>query len=179
MNTRTRLAASVRVRYGVRFDGEVELETLYGSDGLPAASVIADAMDGSGDFVRTFIQSLMTPIFAKPLYIGISKDLYSRVYKTHYLDLVDLWDPGSSLSRYLSAHQNMPVQVAMESLGLSHSFAVEARVRGLHPRDLVVFVCPLETPGPLADSANDDDSPTLRSLEQVLQLLADPICGRR
>jgi VanZ family protein len=182
MNTRTRLEAEVKVRYGLRFRGESDLDTLYGTDRVPAASVITDAVDKAGDFVKAFIQGLMTPHFAKPLYIGIAKVLHNRVYKDHYLDLCNLWDSSSSVSRYLSSHRDASIHDVLTDLRLNHSFAIEARVRNLAPRDLVVFVCPTKELLKIEDATAADggeDSPVLRTLEQVLQLLADPICGRR
>lgn len=179
MNTKTRLEALVKVRYGLRLTGETDLDTMYGTADVPASEVISEAIDEAGGFIRFFIQTMMTPVFAKPLYIGIAKVLFNRVYKDHYVDLTDLWDPTSAVSRYLSAHQGASVHEVLSDLSLTHSFAVEARVRGLHPRDLVVYVCPTEGFLTLDGTGANDDSPLLRTLEQVLQLLADPICGRR
>jgi hypothetical protein len=182
MNSRTRLQAEVRIRYGLRLHGETGLDMLYGADGVPAADVIAAAMDQAGDFIKTFIQGMMTPVFAKPLYIGIAKVLFDRVYKDHYLDLGSHWESDSPVSRYLAAHAGASVNDVLNELGLMHTFAIDARVRNLAPRDLVVYVYPTknliqvhDTPG----GKGGDESPLLRTLEQVLQLLADPICGRR
>lgn len=182
MNTRTRLEAEVKVRYGLRFRGEYDLDTLYGTDRTPAANVISNAVNEAGEFIKAFIKGMMAPCFAKPLYIGIAKVLHERVYKDHYIDLCNLWDESSSVSKYLSSHHNPSVHDVLVDLRLNHSFAIEARVRNLAPRDLVVFVCPTDGLLKIDDSSTvngGEDSPLLRTLEQVLQLLADPICGRR
>src|SRR4051812_40361998 len=44
MNTRTRLQADVRIRYGLRLHGEAALDMLYGSGEVPAAEVISEAV---------------------------------------------------------------------------------------------------------------------------------------
>lgn len=178
MNTKTRLEAKVKVRYGLRLIGETDLDIRYGVAEEPAAALVSNALSNAGDFVRAFIQNTMTPVFSKPLYIGIAKVLFNRVYKDHYQDLSELWEPTSTVSRYLSSRRGASVHETLADLGMTHSFAAEARIRGLHPRDLVVFVCPTGASINL-DGESEDDSPLLRSIEQVLQLLADPICGRR
>jgi hypothetical protein len=182
MNARTRLESEVKVRYGLRYRGESDLQALYGSDRIPASDLVAASVAAAGDFIKAFIQGLMTPCFAKPLYIGIAKVLFNRVYRDHYMDLCGLWESTSAVSRYLSSHQDASIHGVLSDLGLTHSFAIEARVRNLAPRDLVVYVCPTKDLLKLdsaSDSDDGEDSPLLRSLEQVLQLLADPICGRR
>ena len=112
----------------------------------------------------------MVPYFAKPLYIGIdTKNLHRRI-KEHY-DLLDqLWNPNSVISKYLAGHPNATLEEVLKELNLTHSFAVEARVKEITLRDLVVCVYQIER----LDSPDE-----LKKLEHILQLLADPICGRR
>ena len=183
INTAMKLDSEVQVRYGLRYRSQSHLDVHYGSERKPAADVIAKAVQTSGPFIKAFVQGFMVPCYSKPLYIGISRNLFQRVYRDHYTALTQYWDTVSPISRFLQANPDASVQDVMQSLGLTHSFAIEARVRKLAPRDLVVFVCPTDDlPKQGSDSETEVDSDSnnpLRLLEQVLQMLADPICGRR
>jgi hypothetical protein len=167
--------AEIRSRYNVRWRGESDLIAHYGSTGTLLDDIIKDVLSYSPDFIAEFLKNYMTPAFSKPLYIGIASDLHERVHRQHYLGLCELWELDSSVSKYLSAHPNADVQEVLQDLSLNHSFAIEARVRGFSPRDLMVYVCVTDN---MSVKQGEDDSQRRRALEQMLQLLADPICGR-
>lgn len=155
----------IAMRYNLVWATDSDASVLYGKERNSINKVIAELINDGGDLTRHFIQKFMAPHFAKPLYIGISDNLSTRV-KSHYNSLTQLWDSDARVSRYLAGHPNADVEEVLEQLGLDHTFAIDARVKGIVPRDLVVCVCLVETPV------------ELRNLEQVLQILADPICGR-
>jgi hypothetical protein len=74
------------------------------------------------------------------------------------------------------------VDDVMKALNMEHSFALEARVRNISPNDLIVYAYPTtDIPLDSEDSENsEEDKPSLRrNLERVLQILTDPVCGRR
>jgi hypothetical protein len=94
--------------------------------------------------------------------------------------LTQLWDDSSAVSRFLAANEDVTVQTVMDRLDLSHSFALEARVRGISAKDLMVTVLVTERmPKAIGPDDGGSDSSTRRALERLLQLLSDPICGRR
>ncbi len=160
----------IALRYGLMWATHSEVDLLYGAGRQPAVEIVSEAVAGGGALVESFFKNLMLPYFAKPLYIGRSENLFQRLYKEHYVSLTELWEPDTSVSSYLDGHPHATVNEVLEKLNLSHSFAVEARVKGLRAGDLRVCVCQMEI------SDNQDE---LGKLEQILQLLADPICGRR
>ena len=122
--------------------------------------------------------------FCRPIYVGISRrPLRSRLFNEHILTLDELWDESSPVSRFLSArNQGVAVDDVAESLGIGHSFALDARVRGIRTRDLLAHVMYLSTDyikavGP--DDPTDASTDTsLRDLERLLHLLSFPVCGR-
>ncbi|MBI2377780.1 MAG: hypothetical protein HYV07_27505 [Deltaproteobacteria bacterium] len=126
-------------------------------------------------FSRTFITA-----FCRPIYIGLTeRSLRTRVYEEHFLGLDSLWDENSAVSRYLSAgREAVSVDEVAARLGLNHSFALEARVRGIRTRDLLAQL--LYLPRELIDWLVEEDGGRnpLRDLERVLQLLSFPVCGR-
>lgn len=160
-SVKTEIAMRYRLMWAVDSDANV----LYGSKRDPVNKVVSELVADGGDLTKSFIQNFMVPHFAKPLYIGISDNLSTRV-TDHYNSLTRLWDSDAPVSRYLAGHPEADVEEVLDQLSLDHSFAINARVKRIAPRDLLVCVCPVETPV------------ELRSLEQILQILADPICGR-
>ena len=158
----------IAMRYGLMWEVDSEISVLHGGQRTrqPADKVVSDAVIDENNLITSFLQNLMVPYFATPLYIGIDrKNLRVRV-KRHYDSLTQLWEPEEPISKYLGNHPDAEVEEVLNQLGLTHSFAINARVKGIAPRDLAVCVCPIEVPG------------KLRDLEQLLQILADPICGR-
>ena len=158
----------IAMRYGLMWEVDSNVNVLYGGQRTrqPADKVVSDAVVDESTLITSFLQNLMVPYFATPLYIGIdTKNLRVRV-KSHYNSLTRFWDSDAPVSRYLAGHPDADVEEVLDYLSLDHSFAINARVKGIAPRDLLVCVCPVETPV------------ELRRLEQILQILADPICGR-
>ena len=160
----------IAMRYGLTWAVDSNVDVLYGAKREPADNVLSETVASGGELIESFLQNLMVPYFAKPLYIGIdTKSLHRRI-KEH-CDLLDsLWNPNSGVSKYLTGHRNATVEEVLAELDLTHSFAVEARIMEITLRDLVVCVYQIE---------ELDNPAELQKLEDILQLLADPICGRR
>ena len=158
----------IAMRYGLMWEVDSSVNVLHGGKQKrqPADKVVSDAVVDENDLITPFLQNLMVPYFATPLYIGIHRQNLRVRVKRHYDSLTQLWEPEEPISKYLGNHPDADVEEVLNQLGLTHSFAINARVKGIAPRDLVVCVCPIEIPG------------KLRDLEQILQILADPICGR-
>ena len=157
------------MRYGLMWEVDSDVNILHGrkQNRQPADKVVSETVLNESNLITSFLQNLMVPYFATPLYIGIdNKNLRVRV-KKHYDLLTQLWEPEDPISKYLGDHPNADVEEVLNQLRLHHSFAINARVKGIAPKDLVVCVCPVEIPG------------RLRDLERILQILADPICGRQ
>ena len=157
------------MRYGLMWEVDSDVNVLHGGKQKrqPADQVVVDAVVDDSSSITSFLQNLMVPYFATPLYIGIdNKNLRVRI-NMHYRSLNQHWEPQGPISKYLGDHPCADVEEVLNQLGLNHSFAINARVKGIAPRDLVVCACPLEVPA------------KLRDLEQILQILADPICGRK
>jgi hypothetical protein len=176
----TRITTQIQQRYGMRIVGDATGEVFLGSDKQAASEAIAEAFDAAEPFLDWFFRSDRFVHFCRPVYIGIAQNLYDRVYNQHYLSLIQLWDDNSPVSRFMSTNDDVTVQTAMERLELPHSFALEARVRGISSKDLMVTVLPTEhMPKAIGPDNGGSDSSTRRALERLLQLLSDPICGRR
>ncbi|NVI09253.1 hypothetical protein [Paraburkholderia youngii] len=176
----TSVRTVVHQRYGMQLSCKATGEILLGSDEQPVSAALTSAFDTAEPFMQWFFRSPQFVQFSRPVYIGIAKNLYDRVYNQHYLALTQYWDDKHRVSRFISANADSSVQDVMDNLDLPHSFALEARVRGITSTDLMVSVLPTDDmpPGIGPDSAQSESS-ARRSLERFLQLLSDPICGRR
>ena len=160
----------ITMRYGLIWVVDSDVDVLYSAKREPVNNILSETVIGGGDLIKSFIQKLMIPYFAKPLYIGIDTKNLRRRITEHYDLLERLWSPDSDVSKYLAGHRDAPVEEVLKQLNLKHTFAVEARIKEITPRDLVVCVHQIE---------RLDNPDELKKLEDILQLLADPICGRR
>ena len=176
-----RVGVRASMRYGLTYTADSPMKVVYGQQDAPIDEVIAEAVSGDvGAALPALLQS-MIPEYGRPIYIGIADNLFSRVYKQHYSDLVRFWDPDSSATYFLKRNPAAQVQEVMDALSEQHSFALEARVRGIRPADLRVYVTPFseELAARLSDGGKKLSDEWLRPIEQLFQLLSDPICGRR
>lgn len=174
------IESQINFRYGIKLKSKSSLQILYGSKGKLISKLLLEAFQSSSDLILDFFQSDLVPSFTKPIYIGVAKNFYKRVYEQHYLSLDKMWNDDSKISKYLAVHSNVTVQEVINVLNLKHSFALEARVRQIAPRDLMVNIFPTELiPKEIDDDEDEDESNDRRTLEQLLQVIADPICGRR
>lgn len=170
----------VSQRYGMQLMAKAVGEVVFGADQEPVIDALTIAFDNAGPFMQWFFRSPQFVHFSRPVYIGVARNLYNRVYGQHYLALTDYWDDESRVSRFISANSTASVQNVMDSLDLNHSFALEARVRGICSTDLMVSVLPTDDMlGAIGPDTSSSETATRRSLERFLQLLSDPICGRR
>jgi hypothetical protein len=176
----TAVKTVITQRYGMQLVSKAIGEVFLGADEQPLSTAISAAFETAEPFMQWFFRSPQFVQFSRPVYIGIAKNLYSRVYGQHYLSLTDYWDDASRVSRFMSSNAGASVQDVMNSLDLQHSFALEARVRGISSTDLMVSVLPTDDmPPAIGSDSSTSESTTRRSLERFLQLLSDPICGRR
>jgi hypothetical protein len=176
----TRITTHVQQRYGVRVVGQAFGETVLGAERQAVAAAIDDAFKEAEPFLDWFFRSEQFVHFCRPVYIGIAKNLYERIYNQHYVALTEYWDDTSQVSRFISANSQATVQNVVDRLDLPHSFALEARVRGISSKDLMVSVLVTDAmPAGIGPDTPTSDSSTRRALERLLQLLSDPICGRR
>ena len=188
VNTLSRLLSStpaistkVTQRYGLRYVSEGTTSVVLGSEERTVRESIIEAMDTAPHYFEDLLQSEQFQSFCRPIYIGIAKSLRERVYAQHYVSLIEYWDHEHRITKFLNAHPQADIQFVMEQLDLTHSFALEARVLGIAPRDLAVSLYQTpELPSTIgSDSDGKSDSSTRRALERMLQLLTDPVCGRR
>lgn len=166
IKTPFRVKTEIAMRYRVIWTAESEVDVLHGAERQPADRVVANIVTDGGELIKSLLQHAMVPYFATPLYIGISRNLSRRV-KEHYDSLTQLWETDAPVNSYLEQNPHAAVEDVLDQFNLNHSFPLNARVKGIAPNDLVVCVLPVEAPE------------KLRDLEQILQILADPICGRR
>lgn len=182
LDTPGQLSTQINLRYGINLVAKSSLKMFYGSQNQSIEEITNEAMKKAESFIIDFFKSEAVQFFTRPIYIGIAKNLYMRVYEQHYLVLTGMWDDNSQISKYLNIHPEVNIQTVIDELNLPHSFALEARVRKIPPRDLMVHIFTTdELPN---DIGNDDENSKLdtqqrRSLEKLLQIMADPICGRR
>jgi hypothetical protein len=182
LETSTEISAEIQMRYGLRLVAKAPLKTEFGSQRQSALEILEQAVEQADNFFMNFFRSNTVQSFSRPIYIGIAQNLNHRVYNQHYLTLSEMYDMSSPVSRYLSIYPDATVQQVMERLGLNHSFALEARARNISPRDLVVHIHTTDAlPTDIGPDTDDPqlDTPARRALERLLQLVADPICGRR
>lgn len=177
-----RLSTTIRMRYGISLNSESSLTLNFGSQKQTATDVVSDAIHEAGEFFIEFLQSESLQVFARPVYIGIAKNLNKRIYEQHFTTLIQMWDDDSNISRCLDTYPGSTVQFVMDNLNLPHSFPLEARVRQIAPRDLVVNIFPTESfPIDIGGDSDEmqNETSARRALERLLQLLADPVFGRR
>lgn len=175
-----RISTEVEMRYGVRLVANAYPITVHGYNRESAEDVIKQTLSSSGVFINELFKSDALEIFTKPLYIGMAKNLHKRVYLEHYQLLDELWNDQSPISTYLRLNPQSTVRDVMDNLDIDHSFALEARVRKIATRDLMVRI--LQTNYPGSDQDSDDrslDRTEQRALEKLLQIISDPVCGRR
>lgn len=176
----TPITTYIHHRYGLRVVAHAVGETFFGAEEQAVGDAVAAAFGAAEPFLDWFFRSDQFVHFCRPVYIGVARNLYERVYNQHYLSLSEFWQDTSRVSRYMAANNEVTVQNVMDWLGLQHSFALEARVRGLCSTDLMVSVLVTEEmPAAIGSDTAASDSATRRALERLLQLLSDPICGRR
>lgn len=176
-------SSRLRFDYGLRFESSGTVHATYGRK-RSAYDVIRRGVDCNPPAIVKAFNSFMAPYFTRPIYIGISRRLRHRLYEDHYQELVKYWEPTHSVSRYLEGQsaRRIPVREKVDDiqaqLGIEHSFALEARVRNLHPSDLEVFYA--RTDWLVDDSTLSDDEhrELRRSIERLLQLVSLPTFGR-
>lgn len=176
-----RISTEISHRYGMKLVGTAVGEIVFGSDQETVSKAMEEAYDNAEPFLDSFFKSEHFVHFSRPIYIGIARNLKERVYRQHYVSLTEMWQDHSPATRYLQANPDASVQQVMNSLDLAHCFALEARVRGIAPSDLLVAVLTTDQmPESIgSDSVTSSEPASRRALERLLQLLADPICGRR
>ncbi|WP_244084469.1 hypothetical protein [Desulforhabdus sp. TSK] len=166
----------------MRYISTSQLSLVFGHKQQGVSDVLNEVIVTSDEFLASFFKSDAVQTFTRPIYIGIAKDLYTRVYDQHYSSLLSMWEDTSPVSKYLSVNADATVQTVMDNLSIPHSFALEARVRQIAPIDLIVHIYPTESlPKDIGPDVDDPqcESAARRALETLLQLVADPICGRR
>lgn len=170
---------TLSMRYGRRVSVDGTGAVIFGNNGGSIEETIDDVYSESQLLLNDFFLVEEFLFFMRPLYIGVSSDLNERVYRTHYCSLEDAWEPSASVSKLLEIKPDFNVQQVMDQLGLPHSFALEARVLGIRPSELVVAIFPTTHYIESDDAFGGMDHTHRRSLERLLQLMADPVCGRR
>jgi len=183
-----RIRTQVEMRYGVKWLSESPIRITQGAAYRDVDALIESSLGSAESLILNFVSGGAFPLFARPLYIGIAKNLYTRVFLGHYQQLSDYWDDGSRASRFLRSNSNADITTVMEQTGLAHSFALEARICNIASKDLLVCTYELDkVSASLEAELNEadeqspgiDDGPLMRPLEFLLQMLADPAFGRR
>jgi hypothetical protein len=192
-----RIRTQVEMRYGVKWLSESPIRITQGSAYRNLNAVVDQSLGAAQSLILQFVSGGAFPLFSRPLYIGIAKQLYTRVFLQHYQQLSDYWDDSSIPSRFLRGNANADVATLMEKTGLPHSFALEARICNVAIKDLLVCTYELEdVPSAIQAELNDmedqaelndvedqpainGEPPSIRPLEFLLQMLADPAFGRR
>lgn len=158
----------IGMRYGIFWETDSKSKILHRGKEIHqfVNELFTDLTGEATELIELFFKSLLIPYYAKPLYIGQTENLYQRVYKEHYTDLQKYWETNNKISQYLEEYPDADVQDVLKRFDEKHSFAINARVKGIAPKDMLVCVCPI------------DLQCNLRNLERMLQILADPICGK-
>lgn len=181
LTTKPIIKTTVTQRYGIRFVSETPGNVVLGNDEYDISKSINEAFELAPQYLISLFESNQFVYFYRPIYIGIAKNLRERIYSQHYSSLIDYWDEENGVSKYLKSNGNASINNVMGHLDLPHSFALEARVLGISPRDLVVCAFPTDLlPENIGSDVEIENEPkSRRALERLLQLLTDPVCGRR
>jgi len=180
LDSHVQIETSASLRYGMQLRSTAAARLYYQSERREFGDTIEDLSAPEREMVVRFLTDDTFLTFSRPLYIGIAKSLNQRVYDQHYSSLVKYWDDASEVHRYMLAEPDATVEQLTAALQLRRSFALEARARGMAPGDLIVYAYPTaEFVGAIKEDGEADEEGMRRSLERVLHLLADPICGRR
>ncbi|KYC40740.1 hypothetical protein WA1_24180 [Scytonema hofmannii PCC 7110] len=182
LETPSEMLTEIEMRYGVHLVSKSTLKFVYGSQRQIASEVLDEVVACAENFLIDLFKSNALYFFTRPIYIGIAKNLYRRAYLQHYISLDEMWNDTSSISKHLNIFPNASVKSTMKQLNIPHSFPLEARVRRIAPRDLMVHIFPTNSLPAEIGEDNDDtefDTTSRRALEKLLQLVSDPICGRR
>lgn len=181
LSTQPAITTKITQRYGVQYIGETLGNIVLGAEERSVVGAITEAFEEAPLYLESLFASEQFVYFCRPIYIGIAKGLRNRIYSQHYVSLIDYWGEDHRVGKFLKSNEGSSVQHVMEKLDLPHSFALEARVHGISPRDLFVSIFPTDklpdSIGP--DNESGNDSTARRALERLFQLLADPVCGRR
>jgi len=94
-----KVTTNIEQRYGVHIVGDTLGEIFLGSEKQAVKEAVAEAFDQAEPFLEWFFRSDQFVHFCRPVYIGIAKNLYDRVYNQHYLSLTQLWADSSSVSQ--------------------------------------------------------------------------------
>lgn len=180
LDSHVQIETRASFRYGIQLRSSSPAKLYYQSERKEFGDSITDLSDSERKMVVRFLTDDTFLSFSRPLYIGIARSLSKRVYDQHYSTLVAYWDDASEVNRYMLAHPMATVEQLVAELQLKRSFALEARARGIAPGDLVVYAYhSSEFVDAINEDGEADEEEMRRSLERVLHLLADPICGRR
>jgi len=183
-----KIRTEVEMRYGVKWLSESPIRITQGAAYRNVNALVEESLGAAQSLILKFVSGGAFPLFARPLYIGIAKRLYTRVFLQHYQQLSDYWDDSSVPSRFLRANANADVATIMEKTGLPHSFALEARICNIAIKDLLVCTYELEAVSSAVEAELNEledqppengEPPSTRPLEFLLQMLADPAFGRR
>lgn len=166
------------LRYGLVATGKAIGRIQYTSDAASIDELLEELTSSERETVTSFLAADLGTTFSRPIYVGMASNLNDRVHGQHYQQLVDLWDDASAVTRYLRTNPVATVDDTMTALSMPHSFALEARVRLIAPRDLAVYILPLR-PDDVASSDEETQRLTRRRLERIVHLLADPVFGKR
>lgn len=172
---------SLRLDYGLRFETRAQ-STTQTSDGKNLHEVIEEAFAESLDVLSNTLRNHLAPFFTRPIYIGMASSLRSRLYDGHFKEMLDLWEPDHPVSTFLETFETKPhhpteiIEIVSRKLGIGHSFALEARVRGFTVNELSVHYIVMSEPEEA--SSNGSGRGERRAAERLLQLISLPVCGK-
>lgn len=178
-----KVSTRVELRYGITLSSSSVLRVEHGRRRESTPEVLERTLSNDVGLFLNFFKSELLRSFTRPLYVGVAKNLNTRVYRQHFLTLTEMWDDTHAVSRLLAIDPERSVQDVMKQLSIPHSFALEARVRKIAPRDLAVTLFQSNKLSvdieDCEDEGVEEEGSSRRALERVLQLLSDPVCGRR
>ena len=113
-NVKTEIA----MRYNLLWETDSNVNVLHGGKQKrkPVNQAVSDLIANEDDLIISFFRSGMIPYFAKPLYIGQAENLFKRVYKDHYLPLMELWEPDGGITKYLEENRDADVEDVLRVL---------------------------------------------------------------
>ena len=93
---------NVSTRYGMQLVFRDRLQVRIGNQEKEPEQFISETVELGGHYFVQFLQTSMSPIFARPLYVGITNNLRRRLYEEHFLQLCNYWD-DLVLAKYLES----------------------------------------------------------------------------
>jgi len=164
------LESKINLRYGINLVGKSKFDTYVDKKGNNFDDVLEKISKKESSFILNFIKKRESILLNRPLYIGITNNLYRRINNDHVKDIESYHLKDNKVNRYIEENPKCELDEILSLFNYTHSFALEARIKNINILDLIVNVHEVEV------EYTDSE---LEKLEDIMQYFVDPICGKK